>query len=1019
MFLDRLGYNRQGFRNLTLFDPDDPARLFLERELGLEQANPLMKERVPVWRWRARWYRPPDKEEFRVWLAPDGRVIGYAHTIADEAPGTRLEPVQARKLAEAFLETQAIAGLRIVAEESEEKPNRRDHVFSWEREDFRVKEATLRLSVAVRGNRVEGFLESLKVPEAWERDFAALRSKNELYTRIAQVFEGGLLLAAVVLMIHWARRRELSWQQVLPAAALVGVLTMLTQWNSLPFYLDDMPTSTPSGEGVISALLQGVGAGMGILILVLLTGTAGEPLYRRILPDRLSLRSLFSRDGMQTREFFRACVTGYAMAAGHLAFITAFYLAGRQFGVWSPQDVEYSNLLSTFAPWLDPLTISVEASIWEEFTFRLLAIPLLWQVLKSRWLAMILPAFLWGFLHANYPQQPAYIRGVEVGLIGVAAGWMMLRFGIGATLVWHYTVDALLIGSYLWTAEGWIFRISGYAVGGAILGPFVYALWRYRRSGGFLRAETLANWTLESPKVRDEHREPVEAPGPPLAPIWPPPLLYAVAGVLCVAAIWATPREFGDFLRVSVTKEEALAAAGGPPKSGLVSVNYVANLSEEVFEYLRRQAGATEANRIVRDYQWTGLWRIRYFEPGQKQEHHIYVDQNKRVVREDWVLDEKTAGAKLSSSQARSIGESYLSARGIRFEKWKLSDTSEQVRDHRTDHHFVWENTEFRSGDSRARISLEILGDRPSHFRRYLHLPDHWLREFRRPRLTGYLVPAILGGFLLLVVLLFFRHVRELDPRWKRYACFGAGAAFLLALSYANRMPTFFENYDTSQPVQDYVWDAILQSILIAVAFGALITLAAMAADLFLRLALGNRRMNPLSMPTVAALCALLWAAPRIALWIDGQIPGDRSGVRLWSAPPVATAWPTVDVMISSALTALMVSLAAAILVPAAYVLFSGRQRFGYALVIAAFLAASRSSSWHLSLVTFLLVLAGFGLISLITRTAGVSLVALALAVFLQSSVAGLWLARRPERPQQPEDLPHIRVRMRASLHQP
>ena len=61
-FLRAQGLETGGFRNLTLFDPDDDARLFLEREAGLDEANRLMTERISVWRWRARWYRPPQKE---------------------------------------------------------------------------------------------------------------------------------------------------------------------------------------------------------------------------------------------------------------------------------------------------------------------------------------------------------------------------------------------------------------------------------------------------------------------------------------------------------------------------------------------------------------------------------------------------------------------------------------------------------------------------------------------------------------------------------------------------------------------------------------------------------------------------------------------------------------------------------------------------------------------------------------------------------------------------------------------
>ena len=57
-FLFARGLHPERLRNLTLFDDDSDARLYLERELGLPEANRLMADAAPVWRWRARWFQP-------------------------------------------------------------------------------------------------------------------------------------------------------------------------------------------------------------------------------------------------------------------------------------------------------------------------------------------------------------------------------------------------------------------------------------------------------------------------------------------------------------------------------------------------------------------------------------------------------------------------------------------------------------------------------------------------------------------------------------------------------------------------------------------------------------------------------------------------------------------------------------------------------------------------------------------------------------------------------------------------
>ena len=93
-----------------------------------------------------------------------------------------------------------------------------------------------------------------------------------------------------------------------------------------------------------------------------------------------------------------------------------FYVVGGHLGVWAPQDLQYSDTLSTALPWIYPLTIGIYAAASEEFLFRLFSVHFLLRITNSRFLAVVLPAFAWGFLHSNYPQEPPYIRGIEVGL---------------------------------------------------------------------------------------------------------------------------------------------------------------------------------------------------------------------------------------------------------------------------------------------------------------------------------------------------------------------------------------------------------------------------------------------------------------------------------------------------------------------------------------------------------------------------------------------------------------------------
>jgi len=147
------------------------------------------------------------------------------------------------------------------------------------------------------------------------------------------------------------------------------------------------------------------------------------------------------------------------------------------------------------------------------------AIPFLRKMVRYLPVAVVLAAFIWGFGHAGYPQQPFYIRGLEVGIGGVALGLVMLRWGILPTLVWHYSVDAGYTAMLLVRSHNLYFRLSGAASAGIVVLPLVAALVAYLWRGGFEPEGGLLN-ADEGAAVE----EPVEAagcpPGPPLLPPW-------------------------------------------------------------------------------------------------------------------------------------------------------------------------------------------------------------------------------------------------------------------------------------------------------------------------------------------------------------------------------------------------------------------------------------------------------------------------------------------------------------------
>jgi hypothetical protein len=136
-FLAAQGYALAGYQSSIVFDVDNNAKTYLERELGLQEANRLMASEVSVWHWKVRFFRPLEREEFSVQLDPSGRVVGMNHVLEEAREGARLEGRAGRAIAQEFLRSRLrtnLAGYDFLPEQSNsaERPKRRDWSFTWD-----------------------------------------------------------------------------------------------------------------------------------------------------------------------------------------------------------------------------------------------------------------------------------------------------------------------------------------------------------------------------------------------------------------------------------------------------------------------------------------------------------------------------------------------------------------------------------------------------------------------------------------------------------------------------------------------------------------------------------------------------------------------------------------------------------------------------------------------------------------------------------------------------------------------
>jgi len=887
-FAASLGEELSGYRSSAIFDVDDDAKVYLERQLGLQQTNRLMSSDLHIWFWDVRFFKPQQEEEFRVRVSPSGQIVGYDHKIEEKRAGASLEHQAAQSAAQDYLHAKLgmdLSGWDLLPEEanSTKRPNRTDWSFTWEKHGFRAKDAPYRLEVTLQGDRIGTSQEFLKIPEAWQRSYKRLRSGNDTLALAFTVPYILLLATALWLAIRFTKQGKARWRGAILLGLAVAALLFFQTLNDWPHWGASYDTHDSYGTFLAGKLAAGLLFGILSALTVTLVLPSAEPLYRDSQPGRMQLARAFTLRGLRSKEFFSAAVVGISMAAAHIGYVVAFYVVASRLGAWAPQDINFDNSVNTAFPWISGAAIGLYASTNEEFTFRLFAIPFFSKLTRSRWIAVVLPAFLWSFLHSNYPQEPAYIRGIEIGIVGVVAGFVMLRWGIVATLIWHYTVDASLVGLTLLRSESVYFKISGAVVGAIALAPLAFACLSYLARGGFETEEDLLNRSAPQPEA-EAATEPRSTPHEAVTRRYDA-LAPGMLGLMAVCLIgggllaWRLkPESLGDYLKlttdtrsVRATADQVMRQHGLDPKS-YYAVTVLVDVADPVTnEFLRQRVGIAGANAIYEQRVPAALWRVRYFRDSQPEEFAVVLRPEGTLHSFRHTLAEDAPGASLSKEEAVARAEKFLTEeKKINLKGWNLVESESDKKPHRTDHTLTWEQKDALDGgtsDASAtadhafpRIEVKVLGDEVTSYRTYVKIPDEWRRKQEQRTLgragIDFGVPALIfGGLGLAALILFLKNLRSAAANsipWKRITSWSAGtlAGYVLVFAFGDRLAEFLSRYDSAIPLRVFLGGVAIGALLGAPFYLGAVALLFALAWYYGKLAFGEERLpNWLGMP--------------------------------------------------------------------------------------------------------------------------------------------------------------------------
>jgi hypothetical protein len=514
------------------------------------------------------------------------------------------------------------------------------------------------------------------------------------------------------------------------------------------------------------------------------------------------------------------------------------------------------------------------------------AIPFLRKAI--RWLpaAVALAAFIWGFGHAGYAQQPFYIRGVEVGIGGVALGLVMLRWGILPTLVWHYSVDAMYSAMLLLRSHSLYFRLSGAAAAGIVALPVLVALLAYWVRGGFAPETGLLNADQPGPAP-----EPVAGPAPDASAAAYAPMsnrrrLAAVAVALaCLLALLLPGSRFGESPRYKLTAGQARASADAFLKTQgfeAAAFRHVAFPSAHsggddslALKYFLERRSVAAASALFEHYRPVEYWAVRYFKPLEREEALVAVHpESGRITGFQHTLPEDAPGADLSAGAARQIAAAFAAAQGWDAGAMELKESNSEKRKARRDHTVVWEA---RPGDARNvddaryRVEIVVAGDRVASHRAFWKLPEAWTRERERANALSILVLGLrvmaISGAVVWALWLLIHNIRTGLVRWRTSLKVATVPALLSAVGVLLSLRvSMLQSYRTEMPLETfeiamYLVMAVTALFMFCMLTGASAFLTSFFPDSLATLRAVNRRRMGLDALAALAVAAGLFAA--------------------------------------------------------------------------------------------------------------------------------------------------------------
>jgi Type II CAAX prenyl endopeptidase Rce1-like len=726
----------------TYFSSDTEASTFLEYEYPLSVANELMRQEIPIWHWKVHLL-DGQGDQLLVFIGANGSLHSFEREISKGKEAPSISHDDAKKIAtdRALKEMHIdLSDWSLIEDAVSKLPKRTDHAFAWENEKRDYKGGHLRLNAIVSGDKLSNFSYTLHVPDSFQQKFKYLRAQNLALAEVSLVLAA---LFAIWLPVTFLRRWTKGQLRIKfaiycgLASAAVVLITNLNDAATIVAGTSNWTMDTFLAKHVLSGISTALLIG---LVCTIFFG-AIESVYRKNFPSQPALELFFTRTSKVFRALSvaRGAIIGLAVFGITTGYQVAFFLVGKQYGLWFPLGIQERSIINDFFPAWHAISIGVQASTIEELGFRILMLSILQRITKSFWIANILQAAIWGFGHCTYAVEPPYARGIELGILGLFYGWILRRYGLLPLILGHYAFDSYLTIQTLFSTH----NLSDWASGLVAVAPVfivpIFSLILISKSG-VVSDDEISNKELTENLIAHAKPESQQEQWPAYHPISQKQIRIAIlCSVLAGIALVLPKDRLGEDPKLQINHQQAISIAReyfskqGFRVDDALSVAWLSDdTDQEQLQYLAKHTTFDRAKKLERLIEPRLVWNVRLFRPATPNVFYLRIGPDGAPVTSTISLDEMVPGAKLDRTAATDLAKQYLhSLETPESGPYRIFDTSKLARANRTDYSFTAESPAGDVGDAHFQLSFKLIGNNPSDLKRTWAMPNTNARKKR------------------------------------------------------------------------------------------------------------------------------------------------------------------------------------------------------------------------------------------------------------------------------------------------